>query len=115
MEKVRKMGVSAWLRQQLQPETIDDSALEARLDAFPAMQLPLDQLVVDYPNNAVIRRDMNGRGFDEPGGMAEHAIYADQIEKYQEKLTAKNDGGTADKTAGTMPQTAPRAPRQTMQ
>jgi uncharacterized protein (DUF1800 family) len=95
VEKVRRMGVSAWLRQQLQPETIDDSALESRLDAFPAMKLPLDQLIVDYPNNAVIRRDMNGRGFDEPGGMAERAIYADQMEKYREKLTAKDDGGTA--------------------
>ncbi len=107
VEKVRKMGVTAWLKQQLQPETIDDSALESRLDAFPAMRLPLDALVVDYPNNAVVRREMNGRGFDTPGGMAERAIYANQEQKYRDKLSAKNDGGTAAK------QSAPASPAMT--
>ena len=35
---VEKMGLQRWFEQQLHPESIDDSALDARLAAFPAMQ-----------------------------------------------------------------------------
>ncbi len=99
VERVRKMGVSAWLRQQLQPETIDDSALDRRLDAYPAMKLSLDELVVRYPNEAVIRKNMNGRGGGGmPAGAAERAIYADMEERYRDKVDGKKnaDAGKYD-------------------
>jgi hypothetical protein len=36
---VRAMGVRGWFERQLNPLSIDDSALEARLAMFPAMQM----------------------------------------------------------------------------
>ena len=39
MEEVKAVGLDIWLAQQLRPANIDDSALEQRLDQFPAMRL----------------------------------------------------------------------------
>ena len=103
VERVRKMGVSAWLKQQLQPETIDDSALDRRLDAYPAMKLSLDDLVVRYPNLAVVRKDMNGRDVGAPTSPAERAIYAGLETKYREKVAGKQDAAaTASATSPAM-------------
>ena len=35
LERVKEMGLQKWIDQQLHPESISDSALEARLDRFP--------------------------------------------------------------------------------
>jgi hypothetical protein len=39
VERVEALGLDKWLDQQLHPEKIDDSALETRLNQFPAMRL----------------------------------------------------------------------------
>lgn len=96
VERVKQMGVSAWLKQQLQPKTIDDSALDRRLDAYPAMKLSLDDLVVRYPNEAVIRKNLNGRETGVPGDAGERAIYADMEAKYREKVNGKKNGDAGD-------------------
>ena len=43
------LGRAAWLERQLHPETIDDSALDARLATLTAVTLPLDALFAAYP------------------------------------------------------------------
>jgi hypothetical protein len=54
---VEKMGLTEWFEQQLNPEKIDDSALEARLQSqFPAMFLSQQELVERYPSQQVIRQ-----------------------------------------------------------
>ncbi|SNT02733.1 Uncharacterized conserved protein, DUF1800 family [Granulicella rosea] len=93
LERVRAMGLNAWLSQQLNPSTIDDSALERRLKDYPAMQLPLLKLMEMYPNNNTIRATMDGRA-GRPGGEAEKAIYASQMERYKQRKDAK-DGNPA--------------------
>jgi uncharacterized protein (DUF1800 family) len=101
VERVQSMGAANWLRQQLQPETIDDSAQDRRLASFPAMQLKLEDLMRRYPDEQTIRQTMNGRG-NMPGGMAEKAIYNDQMERYrvrQEKKTGKDAGDDAMSSA----------------
>jgi uncharacterized protein (DUF1800 family) len=89
VELVRKMGVVPWLRQQLQPETIDDSAMDQRLAAYPAMQLSLADMMRHFPDEQMIRQAINGKGGYVPGGMAEHAIYNDEMEKYRKKKEKK--------------------------
>ncbi len=88
LERLRSMGINAWFQQQLNPASIDDSALDKRLADYPAMQLPLNRLMEMYPSNQMIRQTMNGRA-SAPGGAAEHAIYADQMERYKAR---KNNG-----------------------
>lgn len=94
LERVRAMGIQAWFTRQMSPNKIDDSALEARLAAYPAMQLPLDQMMARYPTNAMIRADMNGRGSGIPRGEAEKAIYADQMSREKNAKKNKNQPPT---------------------
>jgi uncharacterized protein (DUF1800 family) len=95
IERLRTIGLSAWFQQQLFPLSIDDRALDKRLADYPAMQLPLNRLMEMYPDNQMIRQTMNGRA-SSPGGAAEHAIYADQMERYKEKKKGKDNAGDED-------------------
>ncbi|WP_433983172.1 DUF1800 family protein [Tunturiibacter empetritectus] len=79
---VREIGVKAWFERQLNPQSIDDSALEERLAAFPAMQMEQAELMQRYPSPAVLRQ-MIAKGEPLPGDPVEHAIYADQIAFYK--------------------------------
>ncbi len=49
VEQVEAMGVERWIDRQLHPEKIDDAALEARLDALPAMRLSTEELIRRFP------------------------------------------------------------------
>ena len=94
LEKIRAMGVQAWLNQQLAPQKIDDSLLDSKLAAYPAMQMPLKQLMEAYPNQQTIRKEMNGRA-ERPDGEAEKAIYNDAVSRYKDKLAKKKAGAAA--------------------
>ena len=127
---VEAMGLTTWFDTQLNPSKIDDSALDARLAAFPAMQLPQAELIARYPSQQMIRQmEMANRqqaGFagrpmgprarrmdpmnpaaSMPTDPVERAIYADEMAFYkvqQAKQAEKKDtaaaGGTADAMAG---------------
>jgi len=90
LDHLRTHGLNEWFHQQLNPQTIDDSALDARLASYPAMQLPLDKLMEIYPTNQTIRASMNGNA-SAPSGAAAHAIYKDQQEQYKQKRLQKKD------------------------
>src|ERR1700722_15022503 len=53
---VRTMGLQRWFEQQLNPTSIDDSALEERLAAFPAMKMQQAELMERYPGPQVLRQ-----------------------------------------------------------
>jgi uncharacterized protein (DUF1800 family) len=95
LERVRAMGLKVWFTQQLNPQSIDDSALDARLDAYPAMRLSLQEMMERYPTQAMIRANLNGRGAGIPGGEAEKAIYADQAAREKNKKNAKDQDAAA--------------------
>jgi uncharacterized protein (DUF1800 family) len=105
---VREIGVKAWFERQLNPQSIDDSALEERLAAFPAMQMEQAELMQRYPSPAVLRQ-MIAKGEPLPGDPVEHAIYADQIAFYkaakakkelEQAAATKNGGEDGTATAG---------------
>ena len=50
IERVRQMGLAKWIDLQLNPKALDDSAMEARLRAFPTLQMSTSQLLAEYPN-----------------------------------------------------------------
>ncbi len=101
---VEAMGLDKWIDAQLNPETIDDSALEARLAVYPAMRLSLHDLVERFPSPAMIRQAEQGkRGI--PWNPVEHAIYADQIallRERQQKASAQR-AGSGEPGAATAP------------
>jgi uncharacterized protein (DUF1800 family) len=92
--RVESMGLDAWFEQQLNPASIDDSALDARLADYPAMQLPESELIRRYPGPAQIRQIVR-QGEPLPSDPTLHAVYADAIAFYQmrqeEKAAKKPD------------------------
>ncbi|MGH9743926.1 MAG: DUF1800 family protein, partial [Candidatus Acidiferrum sp.] len=49
IERVRQMGLAKWIDQQLNPASIDDSALQARLEHFPTLTMSSAELIEEYP------------------------------------------------------------------
>jgi uncharacterized protein (DUF1800 family) len=49
VERIRKMGLEKWVDQQLHPDSIDDSALEDRLEKYPTLQMSSTRLLDEYP------------------------------------------------------------------
>src|SRR3984957_10788981 len=84
LERVQAIGVKKWIEMQLNPEQIDDSLLEARLQSFPAMHLSQANLVQSFPSGGVIRAVADGR-IPLPADRVERAIYQNQVFAYEEK------------------------------
>ena len=102
---VEAMGLDKWIDQQLNPDTIDDSAFEARLASYPAMRLSEHELIERFPSPAMIRQAEQGkRGL--PWNPVEHAIYADQIaalrERQEKRAEAKQQNTGAPAAANSM-------------
>jgi uncharacterized protein (DUF1800 family) len=49
VERVRQMGLAKWIDQQLNPNSIDDKAVQARLENFPTLKMSSAQLLAEYP------------------------------------------------------------------
>jgi hypothetical protein len=79
---VQAMGLKPWFERQLNPSSIDDSALDGRLEMFPAMRMEQAELMRRYPSPEVLRQTMM-RNMPLPSDPVEHAIYADGIAFYK--------------------------------
>jgi uncharacterized protein (DUF1800 family) len=79
MEEVKAMGLDAWITQQLHPTTIDDSAMEQRLQQFPAMRLTEEELTRRFPPGSIIRQVENGKISVPLFNATERAIYENQV------------------------------------
>jgi uncharacterized protein (DUF1800 family) len=49
VERIRRMGLEKWIDQQLNPESIDDSALDQRLEKYPTLRMSSKQLLDQFP------------------------------------------------------------------
>src|SRR5438045_2272245 len=49
IERIKRIGLSTWIDQQLNPNSIDDKAVQARLDDLPTLRLSTAKLIEDYP------------------------------------------------------------------
>jgi uncharacterized protein (DUF1800 family) len=49
VERVRQTGLAKWIDQQLNPSSIDDRALEARLENYPTLRMSTAKLIDEYP------------------------------------------------------------------
>src|SRR5829696_2710942 len=69
VERVRKMGVEAYVEQQLNPSKVDDSAAEARLRGFPTLGMSNSELLAKYPQPGQLLRRLE-RGGELPAELA---------------------------------------------
>lgn len=49
VERIRAMGLEKWVEQQLQPESIDDSALDQRLEQYSTLKMSSKKLLDEFP------------------------------------------------------------------
>jgi uncharacterized protein (DUF1800 family) len=107
LERVEAIGVKKWIEMQLNPEQIDDSLLEARLQSFPGMRLSQQDLLQNFPSAAVIRAVADGK-VALPSDRVERAIYQNQVVEYEEKRQ-KQAQEAAKQPAAKQPTDAPMA------
>jgi uncharacterized protein (DUF1800 family) len=49
VERIKQMGLAKWIDQQLNPNSVEDRALEARLENYPTLRLSAATLIAEYP------------------------------------------------------------------
>src|SRR5256885_5550771 len=49
VERIKQMGLAKWIDQQLNPNSVDDKALEARLENYPTLRMSTTKLSAEYP------------------------------------------------------------------
>jgi len=55
VERVRAVGLQAWIEGQLNPDTIEDSRLEKRLEPYGTLRLTAAEMLVAYPPSVLVR------------------------------------------------------------
>jgi uncharacterized protein (DUF1800 family) len=98
VDAVMKKGVDAWIEDQLHPESIDDSALNARLGPYATTRMNPKQLAETFPSDAVIRQTMAGKRPmpDDPEIKLVYAVNIARIEQ-QDALKAQAANTTETK------------------
>ena len=84
VDRVMSVGLDKWIDQQLHPEKIDDSALDARLTGFRTLGMNARTLEERYPSRQMVKAVMNGKA-SMPFNSTERAIYKAQMERLEEK------------------------------
>jgi uncharacterized protein (DUF1800 family) len=49
VERVKQLGLAKWIDQQLNPNSIDDRGLQARLENYPTLAMSTTKLIEEYP------------------------------------------------------------------
>ena len=57
---VRAMGLDKWFERQLNPGSISDAGLDARLAAYPATMMPIAALEQRYPGPQLLKQMASG-------------------------------------------------------
>ncbi len=56
VQRIKEMGIAKWIDRQLRPESINDSAAEARLSRFSTLSMSSEALLEKFPRPAVAAR-----------------------------------------------------------
>ncbi len=58
VERVKRVGLNAYIDEQLHPETIDDSASEARLTGLASLRMTIAEISEKYPEPQMVARTL---------------------------------------------------------
>lgn len=98
VEAVRAMGLDKWFEQQLHPDSIDDSRMEARLTPFLTLKMSTREMMENFPDGQMVRQLENGRG-SMPSDPAKRAVYQSRLADYErrQQLKKEEDANTNSK------------------
>ena len=94
VNQVMAIGVDNWIDQQLHPDKIDDSALDARLSPFRTLRMNTREMVENFPSEQMIKAVADGKQ-SLPSDPQKRAIYQAQLERYQDKEDRKQQTAIA--------------------
>jgi uncharacterized protein (DUF1800 family) len=90
VQAVAAMGVDNWIEQQLHPEQINDSAMQARLAGYRTLQMSTREMVLAFPPNPIVKAVVEGK-LPMPRDPNRHAVYAAAIDREQHKEQEKKE------------------------
>ena len=94
VDHVMAIGVDKWIDQQLHPDKIDDSALEARLSPLRTLHMDTREIVENFPPEQMIRAVADGKQ-SLPSDPLKRAVYQAQLDRYQNKEDRKQHSAVA--------------------
>ena len=90
VQAVAAMGVDNWIEQQLHPEQINDSAMQARLAGYRTLQMSTREMVLAFPPNPIVKAVVEGK-LPMPRDPNRRAVYAAAIDREQHKEQEKKE------------------------
>jgi len=107
IERIKQIGLAKWIEQQLNPNSISDSAAEARLEIYPTLRMHTPQLLAEYPNpkqaakQELRAQNQNPNSNQQPGVAAAEVIARDMQAKSaaQDPVQQTAQGADAATTA----------------
>jgi len=94
VDAVLQKGVDAWIEDQLHPESIDDSALNAHLGPYATTRMNPKQLAQMFPSDGVIRQVIAGKR-PVPDDPESKVIYAVNVARIQQQDAARAQSANA--------------------
>jgi uncharacterized protein (DUF1800 family) len=92
VEKVMAMGPDKWFAQQLDPASINDGALDKRLNDYPTLRLSPEQILAIFPDRGVIQQVAEGKRpypIDDPLLQSVYEVQVYKLLQEQEKTQEK--------------------------
>jgi len=103
VERVRQMGLAKWIERQVNPNAIDDRAVEARLENFPTLRMSSAKLLAEYPQpKPAQKQGRAARDLARRSVAAESVIARDLSSEEQQRSQdsmSKSEGENASVTA----------------
>jgi uncharacterized protein (DUF1800 family) len=84
LERVKELGLQKWIDEQLHPESIDDAALEARIDRFPTLKMSSENLLDEFPQPQLAAKRE---------GITVEEYRKEQQDRAKQAMAANGDGG----------------------
>lgn len=89
------MGIDKWIDEQLHPEKLDDSAIQARLAGFRTLQMSAREMAERFPPNQIIKQVADGK-ISMPHDPDERLVYLAALDRYDQKLANKQNKASAN-------------------
>ncbi|PYU09515.1 MAG: hypothetical protein DMG37_23100 [Acidobacteria bacterium] len=116
IERVKQVGLAKWIEQQLNPNSIDDKAVEARLQDYPTLRMSTAKLIEEYPQpkqaekQAERRAQAQERQEQRRANAADAAPPADKGVQSSQTQSGSSGGQDATANSGSASQSAAENP-----
>ncbi len=109
VDAVLAKGMDAWIEDQLHPESIDDSALNARLGPYATTRMNPKQLAETFPSDTVIRQIIAGKR-PMPDDSETALVYSVNVARIKQQEAIKAADAAAKANGGAPPDSTAKPP-----